>query len=113
MSESNIVLPVLSGGQVLILWLVLVSALVALGYGWLLVRIVLSANPGPKSMTDVSDAVEEGAMAYLRQQVRTMRWFVGAIFIALFVMYRHVYSGLALPLGISVAFLMGVSASYG
>ena len=113
MSESNIVLPVLSGGQVLILWLVLLSAIAALGYGWYLVRIVLAASPGAKSMTDVADAVEEGAMAYLRQQVRTMRWFVLAIFIVLFFMYRHVYSGLALPLGISVAFLMGVSASYG
>jgi K(+)-stimulated pyrophosphate-energized sodium pump len=113
MSESNIVLPALSGGQVLILWLVLLSAIAALGYGLYLVRIVLAADPGAKSMTDVADAVEEGAMAYLRQQVRTMRWFVLAIFIVLFFMYRHVYSGLALPLGISVAFLMGVSASYG
>ncbi|MGO9057755.1 MAG: sodium-translocating pyrophosphatase [Candidatus Binataceae bacterium] len=113
MSESNIVLPVLSGGQVLILWLVLLSALVALGYGLYLVRIVLEASPGAKSMTDVADAVEEGAMAYLRRQVQTMRWFVAVITIGLFFMYRHVYHGLALPLGISVAFLMGVSASYG
>ena len=113
MSESSIVLPVLSGGQVLILWLVLLSALVALGYGLYLVRIVLEASPGPKSMTDVADAVEEGAMAYLRRQVQTMRWFVAIITIGLFFMYRHVYHGLALPLGISVAFLMGVSASYG
>jgi K(+)-stimulated pyrophosphate-energized sodium pump len=112
MSESNIVLPALSGGEVLILWLVLLSALVALGYGLFLVRIVLAADPGAKSMTDVAEAVEEGAMAYLRRQVRTMRWFVAIIFIALFLMYRHVYSGLALPLGISVAFLMGVGASY-
>jgi K(+)-stimulated pyrophosphate-energized sodium pump len=113
MSESSIVLPVLTGGQVLILWLVLLSAIAALGYGLYLVRIVLEASPGAKSMTDVADAVEEGAMAYLRQQVRTMRWFVLIIFFALFFMYRHVYHGLVLPLGISVAFLMGVSASYG
>jgi len=113
MSEANIVLPALSGGQVLILWLVLISALVALGYGLYLVRIVLDASPGAKSMTDVADAVEEGAMAYLRRQVQTMRWFVAVITIGLFFMYRHVYTGLALPLGISVAFLMGVSASYG
>jgi len=112
MSEANIVLPALSGGQVLILWLVLVSALIALGYGLYLVRIVLDASPGPKSMTDVADAVEEGAMAYLRRQVQTMRWFVAVITIGLFFMYRHVYHGLTLPLGISVAFLMGVSASY-
>src|SRR5216683_272081 len=113
MSESNIVLPTLTSGQVMILWLVLVSALVALAYGVVLIRVVLAADPGPKSMTDVSDAIELGAMAYLGRQVKTMIWFVAAIFIALFFMYRNVYEGLYLPLGISIAFLMGVAASYG
>ena len=113
MSESNIVLPTLTGGQVAILWLVLVSALVALAYGVVLIRVVLAADPGPKSMTDVADAIELGAMAYLGRQVRTMVWFVAVIFVALFFMYRQVYTGLYLPLGISIAFLMGVAASYG
>lgn len=113
MSEANIVLPTLTSGQVTILWLVLLSAVVALGYGLILIRTVLAADPGPKSMTDVSDAVEQGAMAYLFRQIRTMIWFVIAIFIVLFLMYRNVYQGLSLPLGISVAFLLGVSASYG
>src|SRR5216683_828849 len=113
MSESNIVLPTLTSGQVMILWLVLVSALVALAYGVVLIRVVLAADPGPKSMTDVSDAIELGAMAYLGRQVKTMIWFVAAIFIALFFMYRNVYEGLYLPLGISIAFILGVSASYG
>lgn len=112
MSESNIVLPALSSGQVLILWLVLVSAVVGLGYGLLLVRTVLRADPGPKSMTDVADAIEQGAMAYLRRQVGTMIFFVAIIFVALFLMYRSVYHDLWLSLGIAVAFLMGVSASY-
>jgi K(+)-stimulated pyrophosphate-energized sodium pump len=113
MSEANIVLPTLTSGQVTILWLVLASSLVALGYGLVLIRTVLKADPGPKSMTDVSDAVEIGAMAYLFRQIRTMIWFVIVIFIVLFLMYRNVYQGLTLPLGIAVAFLLGVSASYG
>src|SRR5262252_2169565 len=113
MSEANIVLPALTSGQVLILWLVLVSAVVGLGYGLLLVRTVLRADPGPKSMTDVAEAVEQGAMAYLRRQVGTMIFFVAIIFVALFLMYRSVYHDLWLSLGIAVAFLMGVSASYG
>src|SRR5215469_1535409 len=113
MSEANIVLPTLTSGEVTILWLVLLSAVVALGYGLILIRTVLAADPGPKSMTDVSDAVEQGAMAYLFRQIRTMIWFVIAIFVVLFLMYRNVYQGLSLPLGIAVAFLLGVSASYG
>jgi len=113
MSEASIVLPNLTNAQMLILWGVLISALVALGYGLVLVRIVMAANPGPKSMTDVAQAIEEGAMAYLKRQVKTMIWFVIAIATALFLMYRHQYAGWKLPIGISVAFLMGVSASYG
>src|SRR6201997_1464129 len=114
MSETNIVLPHLTGNQLVILWSVLASALVALLYGWSLARTVLAASPGAKSMTDVADAVEEGAMAYLRRQVKTMIWFVIVIALALFFMYRHVYpDNPSLSFGISIAFLMGVAASYG
>jgi len=113
MSEANIVLPALTSGQTMILWLVLISAVVSLGYGLYLVRIVLNADPGPKSMTEVADAVEQGAMAYLKRQVRTMAIFVIVIMLALFVMYRNVYHDLWLSGGIAIAFLMGVSASYG
>src|SRR6202521_5402658 len=114
MSEANIVLPHLTGNQLVILWAVLASALVALLYGWSLARTVLAASPGAKSMTDVADAIEDGAMAYLRRQVKTMIWFVIVIALALFFMYRHVYPGNpSLSFGIAIAFLMGVSASYG
>ena len=112
MSEANIVLPALTSAQVAILWFILASAVVGLLYGGILVRTVLAANPGPKSMTDVSDAVQEGAMAYLKRQVSTMSIFVAIIFIVLFLMYRNVYHDLWLSLGISVAFLLGVCASY-
>src|SRR5580700_4064836 len=112
MSEANIVLPALTSAQVAILWFILGSAVIGLLYGGILVRTVLAANPGPKSMTDVSDAVEIGAMAYLKRQVRTMSIFVVIIFIALFLMYRNVYHDLWLSAGISIAFLLGVGASY-
>src|SRR6266446_2975805 len=113
MSEAKIILPALTSMQLLILWLVLISAVVALGFGLWLVRIVLAADPGPKSMTDVADAVYEGSMAYLWRQVKTMIPFVIAIALALFFMYRSIYPGWWLPIGIAVAFIGGVSASYG
>jgi len=112
MSEANIALPALTNGQVMILWLIFISAFIGLGYGLVLVRTVMRADPGPKSMTDVADAIQTGAMAYMRRQVSTMIFFVIVIFFALFFMYRHVYHDLWLSLGISIAFLMGVSASY-
>src|SRR5581483_2743619 len=114
MSEAKIVLPALTHGQLLILWGVLISAILAIGYGLLLVRIVLAASPGAKSMTDVADAVYEGSMAYLKRQIKTMIVFVIAIAIGLFMMYRSVYPDrLDLSLGIAIAFVLGVSASYG
>ncbi|MGH7988089.1 MAG: sodium-translocating pyrophosphatase [Candidatus Binataceae bacterium] len=113
MAEAKIVLPALTSTQLLILWLVLISAVIALGFGLWLVKAVLRADPGPKSMTDVADAVYEGSMAYLYRQIKTMVVFVILIALALFFMYRQVYTGWALPIGIAVAFIGGVSASYG
>ena len=114
MSEAKIVLPALTSAQLTILWCVLASAVVSLAYGWWLVRVVLSADPGPKSMTDVADAVYEGSMAYLQRQVKTMLIFVVIIAIALFLMYRNVFPDRpSLSFGIALAFILGVSASYG
>ncbi|HEX4209205.1 MAG TPA: sodium/proton-translocating pyrophosphatase, partial [Candidatus Binataceae bacterium] len=114
MSEAKIVLPALTGAQLTILWCVLGTALISLAYGWWLVRVVLRADPGPKSMTDVADAVYEGSMAYLQRQVKTMLFFVVIIAVALFLMYRNVYpDNLRLSFGIAFAFILGVSASYG
>src|SRR5579859_4735319 len=114
MSEAKIVLPALTGAQLTILWCVLASAVLAIGYGLILMRTVLAADPGPKSMTDVADAVYEGSMAYLRRQVKTMIPFIIVIATGLFFMYRQVYpDNLTLALGIAVAFVLGVSASYG
>jgi K(+)-stimulated pyrophosphate-energized sodium pump len=114
MSEAKIVLPALTSAQLAILWCVLASAVVSLAYGWWLVQVVLKADPGPKSMTDVADAVYEGSMAYLRRQVKTMLVFVVIIAVALFLMYRNVFPERpSLSVGIALAFILGVSASYG
>jgi K(+)-stimulated pyrophosphate-energized sodium pump len=114
MSEAKIILPALTHGQLMILWGVLISALIAIGYGLVLVQTVLAANPGPKSMTDVADAVYDGSMAYLKRQVKTMIPFVIAIAIGLYMMYRSVYPDRPdLSIGIALAFVLGVTASYG
>src|SRR5260370_36034385 len=97
----------------MILCLVLVSALVALAYGVVLIRVVLAAAPGPKSMTDVADAIELGAMAYLGRQVKTMIWFVAAIFLAAFPLQESVYNGPYVPYARSFPVLLGLSAPNG
>ncbi|MDI6809003.1 MAG: sodium-translocating pyrophosphatase [Candidatus Eisenbacteria bacterium] len=116
MSEANISLPSFGPLEWALLWFVLVSAIIGLAYGLYLVRRVIKEDPGSEKMKEVAKAIEEGAMAYLRKQFRTMVLFVIAITIGLFFMYRSVYREESLrhiPLGISLAFLMGVLASYG
>jgi K(+)-stimulated pyrophosphate-energized sodium pump len=117
MSEAHVTLPALGRTEWIILWSVLASAFVALLYGWYLVRRVLREETGSPEMIRVARAIEEGAMAYLRRQFRTMIWFVVAITVGLFLMYRSIYSGddasHAIPIGIALAFFMGVMASYG
>ncbi len=55
-------------------WLVIsaVIALVALGVGFMLSRGVLRADQGTEKMKEIAAAIQEGAMAYLRRQFRTI-----------------------------------------
>ena len=113
-SEADIVLPPFESSDWTLVYLVLASAFVALFYGWYLAKKTTRHDPGSQAMQDVSAAIQQGAMAYLGQQVRTMVWFVIPIAIGLFFLYRGA-PGMTptLAAGISVAFLMGVAASYG
>ena len=113
-SEAEVVLPKFETTDWTLVYIVLASAFVALIYGGYLARKTTKHDPGSQAMQDVSAAIQQGAMAYLGQQVRTMIWFVIAIAIGLFFLYRNA-PGMTPTLagGISLAFLMGVAASYG
>ena len=111
-SEQKMVLPKFTAADWILIYIVLASAFVALIYGGYLARKTTRHDPGSQAMQDVSAAIQQGAMAYLRQQVRTMVWFVIIIAIGLFFLYRGTI-GATLAGGISLAFLMGVAASYG
>src|SRR5260370_27487575 len=91
MSESNIVLPPLTAAEWKILWSVLGSALVALAYGFFMVWKVLSQDPGNAAMQRVAKAIEDGAMAYLRRQIKVMWMFILIIFVGLYIMYSYPY----------------------
>jgi K(+)-stimulated pyrophosphate-energized sodium pump len=119
MSEANIILPPLTLGEWKILWSVLASAFIALGYGLYMVWTVMKSSPGPEAMQRVARAIEDGAMAYLRRQIKVMVWFILVIFVGLWAMYSSLYQGGTstmaryLPMGVAFAFLSGVMASYG
>jgi len=54
------------------LWFAVATALAALGVGFALMRTVLQADTGTPKMREIATAIQEGAMAYLRRQFRTI-----------------------------------------
>lgn len=114
MSESSVALPQFGALETTLLWLVLAASIIALVYGLYLRRKVNSRDPGPESMKRVAEAIQEGAFAYLKRQLRTMALFIIIVAIGLYLLYRPIYlNNPALAIGIAAAFLLGCFASYG
>jgi len=75
-----------SGGNLTIVAVILVLALAALGFAYVLVRQVLATDAGSPKMREISLAVQEGAAAYLRRQFQTLAIFVVLGFLMLLVL---------------------------
>ncbi len=69
------------------LWLILAAgtAVAALVVGMVLARSVLSADQGTMRMREIAGAIQEGAMAYLRRQFRTITLILVPLTILVFV----------------------------
>jgi len=74
---------VVSGGNLTLVFVVAVIALLALAVAGWLVREVLAASQGTAKMQEIALAIQEGAGAYLRRQFRTLGVFVFIIFFVL------------------------------
>ncbi len=68
-------------------WLIFsaVTALLALAVGFYLVRGVLAADQGTPTMIEIAKAIQEGAMAYLRRQFKTIAIILVPVAIVVFV----------------------------
>jgi K(+)-stimulated pyrophosphate-energized sodium pump len=97
----------LSGGNLTVVVVVAVVAALALAMGFLFRRQVLAAGEGTEKMRTIARAVQEGASAYLNRQFRTLVWFVGLVFLLLFLLPGD--SGVRV--GRSVFFVIGAAAS--
>ncbi|HEX5365048.1 MAG TPA: sodium-translocating pyrophosphatase [Acidimicrobiales bacterium] len=75
----------LRGGE----WFVLVgaalTALLALGMGLLLMRGVLGEDQGTPKMIEIAKAIQEGALAYLKRQFRTIGFILVPLAVIVFV----------------------------
>src|SRR5947209_5541914 len=66
------------------------TAILAIVVGFYLVRGVLAADQGTPKMREIADAIQEGAMAYLRRQFRTIAMIVVPLAVLVFLTSTHV-----------------------
>ncbi len=76
---------VLHGGEWFWLLFAAGTALLAIAVGFVLARGVLAADQGTPKMIEIAQAIQEGAMAYLRRQFRTILIIVVPVAVIVFV----------------------------
>jgi len=67
------------------LWFSVATAILALAVGGFLVRSVLDADTGTDKMREIAAAIQEGAMAYIKRQFRTITVIVIPVAIIVFI----------------------------
>jgi len=60
------------------------SALLAIGVGFVLMKGVLAADQGTPKMIEIASAIQEGAMAYLRRQFKTIGFILIPLVVIVF-----------------------------
>src|SRR4051812_16703311 len=98
----------LSGGNLVLVIVVALIALLALGMAAMFRKEVLAAGEGTDNMKNIALAVQEGADAYLQRQFRTLAIFAGLAFFALLALPAD---DLSVRIFRSVFFLLGAGFS--
>src|SRR6266849_994846 len=75
----------LNGGEWFWLIFSAATALLAIAVGLFLVRGVLAADQGTPTMIEIAKAIQEGAMAYLRRQFKTIAIILVPLAVIVFV----------------------------
>jgi K(+)-stimulated pyrophosphate-energized sodium pump len=93
------------------LWIALGVGVLALVAAFILARIVLSGDTGTQEMRNISDAIREGAEAFLSRQYRTIGIMAVVLAIAVFCGYFFSARTQAVALKTVIAFLVGAICS--
>jgi K(+)-stimulated pyrophosphate-energized sodium pump len=75
----------LAGGEWFVLIGAALTALLAIGVGFALMRGVLATDQGTPKMIEIAKAIQEGALAYLNRQFRTIGFIVVPLAVIVFV----------------------------
>jgi len=106
-------LPAFSGTETKIIGIVLASGILSVIVGMIWFSSVNSLSPGTPKMQEVGQAIREGAMAYLTQQIKMMAPLVGVVAVGLFFMFKGQEDyGVGGAAGVAGFFVLGILASY-
>ena len=93
------------------LGVVLLTAIAALIYAWMLAREVLREDPGTERMQEISNAIRTGAIAYLNKQMEVVIPLSFVLAIILFFTAYFADAPLSISIGRGAALLLGASCS--
>jgi K(+)-stimulated pyrophosphate-energized sodium pump len=93
------------------LWVVLITALAALGYAYMLVGQVMRADTGTAKMKVVADATRDGANGYLKQQFSKI-WLLMVVLTVVLIATKWGENKAHLAIGRGGAFLVGSTFSW-
>ncbi len=89
--------------------LIIIAGLIAILYGYIVGKQILSVSPGNKKMQEIASAIQEGARAYLNRQYKTIA-IVGVVILVIITFALGVWVGLGYFIG---AFLSGAAGYVG
>ena len=92
-----------------LLYLIVFTGILSVGYSYLLSGQILSASPGNSKMQEIAEAIQVGAKAYLNRQYKTIA-IVGFIVLIIVSYFFSLLVGLGYFIG---AFLSGVAGYVG
>jgi len=92
-----------------ILNLIIIAGLLAIFYGYMVGKQILSASPGNSKMQEIARAIQEGARAYLNRLYKTIA-IVGVIILIIITYALGIWVGLGYFIG---AFLSGTAGYVG
>ena len=91
------------------LYIIIGAGILAILYGYIVGRQILSASSGNSKMQDIAAAIQEGARAYLNRQYKTIT-IVGVIILVIIIFVLGIWVGLGYFIG---AFLSGAAGYVG
>jgi len=91
------------------LCLIIAAGFLALLYGYIVGKQIMSASPGNSKMIEIASAIQEGARAYLNRQYKTIT-LVGIIILIIVTYFLGLWVGLGFLIG---SFLSGLAGYIG